>query len=231
MRNSIGLTGQGFNYLNQLIRNKSFLWAYIICFGLYDVASALFATQNPDDIINQYRISLYIGVNLGIFMKVFVLLLISRKEAAFSGRTLANIWNVWKADFIAGLYIVIGLLLFIVPGIVLALRYLYVTEAVLLEECRINEALRRSRKLFSVNGGKIFWATALITVIYIVIVFVCTFVISLASETALDSFAYNYFLDLSATAMAVILAGSTYAGYTDACEALNAKKLESKEIS
>ena len=111
MRNSIGLTSQGFNYLNQLIGNKSFLWAYIICFGLYDVALALFEAHYPDDIINQYKISLYIGVHLGIFMKVFVLLLISRKEAAFSGRTLGNIWNVWKANFIAGLYILIGLLL------------------------------------------------------------------------------------------------------------------------
>ena len=220
------LVGEGIKYFNILVEKKSFWLAYILCLGFFDVISALFAATYPDLISSQLMIDIYIGGNLLTFLGVFILLILTGKEKAFGSRSLGNLWRVWSTEFIAGIWVLLGLFCFIIPGLLLAIRYIYVAEVALLEESRISQSLMKSRKLSSINGGKVVLACSLVFIIYFLIVFMLSFAIALISETTLDSFAVNYFLAVSSTLLATLWCTIVYSGYLNAMSFESSKELK-----
>ena len=70
--------------------------------------------------------------------------------------TLSKFPTLLAAQFIAGLLIVAGLLLFIVPGIIIAIMFSLIVPAVVVEEKGVFESLGRSRQLVNQRWGNTF---------------------------------------------------------------------------
>ena len=223
------LVNDGIRLINILFEKKSFWFSYILCLGFFDVISALFASTYPDLISRQLMIDIYIGGNLLTFLGVFTLLILTGKEKVFGSRSLGNLWRVWSTEFIAGIWVLLGSLFFIIPGLMLAIRYIYVAEVALLEESRISKSLMKSRKLSSINGGKVVLACALVFFVYFLFLLFLSFVIALINEVTLDSFAMNYFLAVSSTLMATLWSTIVYSGYLNALSFESLKELKALE--
>ena len=218
MKNSFSLIRQGCGLFTSLIPRRPFLWSYLLCYALYDIASALYATARPDDMAGQVQLELSIGGNLSLFMSVLVLLILNGSQPVFAGRTWKLLARTWVANLVAGLYIVLGFICLIIPGVILTLRYLYVNEAVALENLTINAALARSKRLSSINGGRTFWAATIIFAVYITTwLLACGTVSIVAGDAALNSFAFNYLGEIIGSAITILMAVCVYAGYLDAC--------------
>ncbi len=70
--------------------------------------------------------------------------------------TLSRLPTLLAAQFIAGLLIVAGLLLFIVPGILIAIMFSLIIPAVVVEQKGVFESLGRSRQLVHQRWGNTF---------------------------------------------------------------------------
>ncbi|PVX26086.1 MAG: hypothetical protein CW716_06760 [Candidatus Bathyarchaeum sp.] len=70
--------------------------------------------------------------------------------------TLSKLPTLLAAQFIAGILIAAGLLLFIVPGIIIAIMFSLIVPAVVVEEKGVFESLGRSRQLVHQRWGNTF---------------------------------------------------------------------------
>ncbi len=114
----------------------------------------VFYVFDPDDVFRAARVGMWIE---GIFGPIYLGAMIHALWQIKQGRPvgygeaigvgLRNWGRLFAARFVAGLLILLGLLLLIVPGVVLALRYAFVDCAVIIEEANTKEALRRSTDL------------------------------------------------------------------------------------
>ena len=223
------LLRDGIKQFNYLVEKKSFWISYILCLGFFDVISALFTTTYPNLISSQLMLDIYIGGNLLIFFGVFILLILTGKEKVFGSRLLGNLWRVWSTEFVAGLWVFLGFLCFIIPGLFLAIRYIYAAEVALLEKSRISQTLMKSRKLSSINGGKVFLACTFVLILYLLLIFTLSVIIGLINESTLNSFAMNYFLAVSSTLMATLWCTIVYSGYLDALSFESSAELKAAE--
>lgn len=216
-KNAFALVRDGFLTLKSLAADGRFWAAYVFIFGVFNLVAAQVVTSTPDDWAGHLKMSFYIGSNLSLFFTTAVLLLLGKSKQEFTGkRIVGDIWRVWKANFVAGFYIILGFICFIIPGIVLVVRYLYVDEAVVLEGQPITDSLRRSRKLSSFNGGTLLISYGIVLVCYFLVVMVAGAVVAVISEPALDSFLFNYFVEIAVTAMTAMFAAVGYNGYLEA---------------
>ena len=176
----------------------------------------------PDALADQLRMSLYVASNLGLFFTTFILILLAKGAAIQpASLVLVEMWRVFKANFVAGFYILLGLICLVIPGLVLCVRYLYVTEAVVLENRQIGESLRRSKELASVNGGTLVISFIVVFVCYAAVVMIASILVGLAfGELAINSFPFNYFVELSGTLLTVLIAGISYSGYIESSRLL-----------
>ena len=229
LKGTLELLGDGLKNFNFLSEKKSFWFAYIICAGLFDIVSAIYATNYPDQFSKQFLLDIYIGGNLIIFLDVFILLILSKNDKIFGPKSFSNLWRVWITQFVAGIWIGIGFIFLLIPGLLLSIRYIYAAQIALLEGLPISETLKRSRKLSSFNGGKVFMACALVFVLYFFILLFIGFVLEIVSNKVIDSFAYNYFLAVSSTLMTALICSVAYSGYVDVKTFEIAKELESSE--
>ncbi len=71
-------------------------------------------------------------------------------------RGLANFWSVSMAQITVSIRVVIGLILFIVPGVLWLLSYSLVVPTILVEGQKATPSLRRSRELMKGQRGKAF---------------------------------------------------------------------------
>lgn len=224
LKNSISLIRHGIYLFSSLLHMRPFLWAYLLCFGVYDFFSALYSSARPSDVTSQWQLSFFVGGNLSLFMSVFALLLLNGNQKIFSGRTWKLISRTWSANFVAGSYIILGFICMIVPGIVLSLRYLYINQAIVVENLGISAALARSRKLSAVNGGRTFWAVGIVAVACVSAVTLCGVSVSIVSgDAALNTFTYNYATQIFFSLSSCLIAACVYSGYLDVC-ALEAGK-------
>ena len=205
LKGTLELLGDGLKNFNFLSEKKSFWVAYIICVGLFDIVSAIYATNYPDQFSRQFLLDIYIGGNLIIFLDVFILLILSKNDKIFGPKSLSNLWRVWITQFVAGIWIGIGFICLLIPGLLLSFRYIYSAQIALLEGLSISQTLKRSRKLSSFNGGKVFMACALVFVLYIFILFFIGFVFEIISNKVIDSFLFNYFLAVSSTLISALI--------------------------
>jgi len=60
-------------------------------------------------------------------------------------------------SILVGLYVGLGFLLLVVPGLILMTRFAAAVPALVLEDRSIRDAMRRSRELVRGHGGAIFW--------------------------------------------------------------------------
>ena len=229
LKGTLELLGDGLKNFNFLSEKKSFWVAYVICVGLFDIISAIYATNYPDQFSQQFLLDIYIGGNLIIFLDVFILLIISKNDKIFGPKSFSNLWRVWKTQFVAGIWIGIGFIFLLVPGLLLSIRYIYTAQIALLEGLPISQTLKRSRKLSSFNGGKVFMACALVFVLYFFILLFIGIVLEVVSNKVIDSFAYNYFLAVSSTLMTALICSVAYSGYVDVKTFVLAKELKSSE--
>ena len=227
LKGTLELLGEGLKNFNFLSEKKSFWVAYIICVGLFDIVSAVYATNYPDEISKQFLLDLYIGGNLIIFLEVFLLLILSKNDKIFGPKSFSNLWRVWITQFVAGIWIFIGFICLLIPGLLLSIRYIYSAQIALLEGLPISQTLKRSRKLSSFNGGKVLLACLLVFVLYIFIIFFIGFVFAIVSNKVIDSFAFNYFLAVSSTLMSALICSVAYSGYIDATTFELSKELKS----
>ena len=228
-KGTLELLGDGLKNFNFLSEKKSFWVAYVICVGLFDIVSAIYATNYPDQFSKQFLLDIYIGGNLIIFLDVFILLILSKNDKIFGPKSFSNLWRVWITQFVAGIWIGIGFIFLLIPGLLLSVRYIYSAQIALLEGLPISQTLKRSRKLSSFNGGKVFMACALVFVLYCFILFFIGFLLEIVSNKVIDSFAYNYFLAVSSTLMTALICSVAYSGYVDVKTFELAKELKSSE--
>ena len=229
LKGTFELLGDGLKNFNFLSEKKSFWVAYVICIGLFDIVSAIYATNYPDQFSKQFLLDIYIGGNLIIFLDVFILLILSKNDKIFGPKSFSNLWRVWLTQFVASIWIAIGFIFLLIPGLLLSIRYIYTAQIALLEGLPISETLKRSRKLSSFNGGKVFMACALVFVLYFFILLFIGFVLEIVSNNVIDSFAYNYFLAVSSTLMTALICSVAYSGYVDVKTFELAKELKSFE--
>ena len=229
LKGTLELLGDGLKNFNFLSEKKSFWVAYVICIGLFDIVSAIYATNYPDQFSKQFLLDIYIGGNLIIFLDVFILLILSKNDKIFGPKSFSNLWRVWITQFVAGIWIAIGFIFLLIPGLLLSLRYIYTAQIALLEGLPISQTLKRSRKLSSFNGGKVFLACALVFVLYFFILLFIGSVLEIVSNKVIDSFAYNYFLAVSGTLMTALICSVAYSGYVDVKTFELARELKSSK--
>ena len=229
LKGTLELLGDGLKNFNFLSEKKSFWVAYVICVGLFDIVSAIYATNYPDQFSKQFLLDIYIGGNLIIFLDVFILLILSKNDKIFGPKSFSNLWRVWITQFVAGIWIGIGFIFLLIPGLLLSVRYIYSAQIALLEELPISQTLKRSRELSTFNGGRVFMACALVFVLYCFILFFIGFLLEIVSNKVIDSFAYNYFLAVSSTLMTALICSVAYSGYVDVKTFELAKELKSSE--
>ena len=229
LKGTLELLGYGLKNFNFLSEKKSFWVAYVICFGLFDIVSAIYATNYPDQFSKQFLLDIYIGGNLVIFLEVFILLILSKNDKIFGPKSFSNLWRVWITQFVAGIWIGIGFIFLLIPGLLLSIRYIYTAQIALLEGLPISQTLKRSRKLSSFNGGKVFMACALLYVLYFFILLFIGFVFATVSEKVMDSFAFNYLIAVSSTLISALICSVAYSGYIDVKTLELSKELKSSE--
>ena len=229
LKGTLELLGDGLKNFDFLSEKKSFWVAYVICVGLFDIVSAIYATNYPDQFSKQFLLDIYIGGNLIIFLDVFILLILSKNDKIFGPKSFSNLWRVWITQFVAGIWIGIGFIFLLIPGLLLSVRYIYSAQIALLEGLPISQTLKRSRELSTFNGGRVFMACALVFVLYCFILFFIGFLLEIVSNKVIDSFAYNYFLAVSSTLMTALICSVAYSGYVDVKTFELAKELKSSE--
>ena len=229
LKGTLELLDDGLKNFNFLSEKKSFWVAYVICVGLFDIVSAIYATNYPDQFSKQFLLDIYIGGNLIIFLDVFILLILSKNDKIFGPKSFSNLWRVWITQFVAGIWIGIGFIFLLIPGLLLSVRYIYSAQIALLEGLPISQTLKRSRELSTFNGGRVFMACALVFVLYCFILFFIGFLLEIVSNKVIDSFAYNYFLAVSSTLMTALICSVAYSGYVDVKTFELAKELKSSE--
>jgi hypothetical protein len=126
---------------------------------------------------------------------------------------LSRCWRSYKASFIAGLYIMGGLLLLVVPGIILSLRYMFVSQISVLEECSINSSLEKSKQLAPYVRWSVVKASTLSFLTFILCAIVTAAVIG---DEATKTFGYNLALAGAGTLWGIWLTGIVYTGYRKA---------------
>ena len=229
LKGTLELLGEGLKNLDFLFEKKSFWVAYIICFGLFDVVSAIYASNYPDQFSKQFLLDVYIGGNLIIFLDVFILLILSKNDKIFGPKSFSNLWRVWITQFVAGIWIVIGFICLLIPGLLLSIRYIYSAQIALLEGLSISQTLKRSRNLSLFNGGKVFLACAIVFVLYFFILFFIGFVFAIVNDKVMDSFAFNYFIAVSSTLISALICSVAYSGYIDVKTFELSKELKGSE--
>ena len=219
-KGALSLIGAGFSTLKALAGRGRFWVAYAFVFGVYNVLAAQISASNPDGISDQFRMGAYVASNLSLIFTTLILLMLSKSDSASDDSVVwSEIWRVWKTNFVAGFYVIIGLVCFVVPGIVLAIRYLYINQVVVLEGEAITASLRRSRKLSTHNGGTLMVSYILILILYFALVIAAAAVVGLVSEAAVESFAFNYFAEVASTVMSAMFATTGYCAYLEALKA------------
>lgn len=140
------------------------------------VSYLTFNVFGQEEIFRQFRITMMFESIFGPIYVGAMIYALSRikqgqrptySEAIVVG--LRNWGKLFVAQLIAGILILLGLIVFIVPGIVLLVRYAFLNPAVVLEGATPGEARRRSTELTSGIRWQIFGAGILFLVAFAVL--------------------------------------------------------------
>tara|TARA_Y100001968_G_C19358430_1_gene718476 strand:- start:538 stop:1218 length:681 start_codon:yes stop_codon:yes gene_type:complete len=224
------LLGDAISYLKILSNKKSFWFSYILCYGLFNVVIALYKSNNPvvADSFDYQFIEGFISTILSFPFVVFSLLILTGKEI-FGKQLLGNLWRVWVSEFWAGFFTLLGLLCFVFPGLLLAIRYIYAAEVALFEGSNTLQNLRKSRKLSSVNGVKVVLSCLLGSLLLGIAQAIIQVPIALINEAMINSFAMNYFSAVCRNLEVILWCTIVYSGYLDATALNSSNELKLSE--
>ena len=203
--------------LNGLTEKRRFWLNYLIILGFFDIAFSILQTNNNDNnLILAYLLSPVLFSVFGLF----VLSILSGKEKVLNSHKISLILRTIAADFFFAFIVLIGSILFIIPGIILGMRYIYIKEAILIEGLSISQAYSRSRYLSSFNGGRIFKSLLIFTMIWFVILGSFFLMLYMIDINLIDgnNFLINYLLNFAYSMSFVFVTSILYSGYTDACQ-------------
>ena len=122
-------------------------------------------------------------------------------------------WKSLKVNLFASLNIILGLLFFVVPGIVLAIRYMYVSQVAVLENCNTDSALKRSRELSSRVSWSVILANLLSILTYFILFLSMYFMVG---DEAAKSTQFAIFVMISSAILGVWISSTMYLGYKKA---------------
>ncbi len=215
MKSALNYLDIGLVKFNHLIKKREFWFNYLIIQGFFDIAISIIETNNNGDPLILPK---SLGIALNSVFVFFVLSILSGKEEVFSSHNISLILRTIVAEFFAGFICLIGLLLFVIPGIILGIRYLYIKEAILIEGLTISQAFSRSRDLSSFNGGRIFKSFLIIAMIWLFVFasvggILYTMGVNLIDE---NNFLINYLSNFTGSLLSIFLTSIIYSGYTDA---------------
>jgi hypothetical protein len=110
-------------------------------------------------------------------------------------------------NLLSGLAIALGLILFIVPGLILFARWAVGLPALLRENLSVTEAMRRSTMLTRGNGWRLLGLGLMIWVPFLVImVAIGGLTAAFAGEGSLDSLIFNILVNLAAGGISILSA-------------------------
>ncbi len=215
MKSAFGLIQEGWSSSLWLLGRRDLLLAYLLCLGGLDVFNALQAASSLASPVGP-GLAIIFGPSLTIFMKVFVLLILSGQSPVFTRRRWKDLWRVWAVNAVSGLYILLGLVCFIVPGIILWFRYWYASEVTLLEHRSIRGALARSGELAELNSGRSFLSTVVIFLTYLISCGIAQALLFFVSPSAASSFPFQFLIQILGSGALIWMMGAIYAAYRDA---------------
>ena len=221
----------GFKQMRFLLMDKEAIIAYILLLGVYDFAAAIYTTDNPDTAL---LTTISWASNLGILFSSLIIIVLSRKlnkspsiaEIGFP-KSLQILIKTWIVNLFSGILIVLGFIFFVIPGIILSLRFIYIIPASVLERLDASSILHRSSELSKVNRYSFIGALIFASLVYFFVLFMSILtIIVIANETALQSLWFNYFSNLVGTIFATWIAAIGFSAYTNAQALYNASNLE-----
>jgi|LGVE01.1.fsa_nt_gb hypothetical protein len=102
---------------------------------------------------------IYIGALIYALSRLKQYQMVTYTEAITVG--FRNWGKLWRARFVAGLFVTLGLIALIVPGIILAIRYALIDSVVVLEGANASKSRKRSSELTAGKMWQIFGACVL----------------------------------------------------------------------
>lgn len=99
-----------------------------------------------------------------------------------------KIWTLIWASILVGLVIMVGLMLFVVPGIIFMFWFILTTQAIVIEDIKARRGMSRSKSLVSGNLNKVFLLSLIIIVISIIVNFITGFIPGLFGPFLKESF-------------------------------------------
>lgn len=109
---------------------------------------------------------IYIGALIYALSKLKQYQMVTYTEAITVG--FRNWGRLWWAQFVAGIFISLGFIALIVPGILLAIRYALIESVVILEGADASESRKRSSEITAGKGWQIFGAYALFFLVFFI---------------------------------------------------------------
>ncbi|MEW6283169.1 MAG: hypothetical protein AB1758_31450 [Candidatus Eremiobacterota bacterium] len=121
-------------------------------------------------------------------------------------RTLRSLLSLIGSQLLVGIWIFLGLLLFIVPGILWAFSLSLVVPAVILEGCAGSNALARSKELVRYQRGKVVGVIVVIGLLVLMLQIAMGATMGVVVAASGGSFEGNVWLEIASNLMAYILA-------------------------
>jgi len=189
--------------IDLLFSNSILLTSIILTVWLPGNLLVSYLTYNvfgQEEILRQIRITMvfesifgpiYIGAMIYALSRIKQGQRPAYSEAIFVG--LRNWGRLFVAQLIAGVLILLGLIVFIVPGILLFVRYAFLNPAVVLEGVDAGAARRRSAELTSGIRWQIFGAGILFLVAFAILSILIYLPLGFFPE--LDTMATNVFVE------------------------------------
>ena len=123
---------------------------------------------------------IYIGALIYALPRLKQYPLVTYTEAITAG--FRNWGRLWWAQVVAGMFITLGFIALIVPGILLTIRYALIDSVVILEGADASESRKRSSELTAGKGWQIFGAYVLFFLAFFIFSFVVYMPVSVMME-------------------------------------------------
>jgi hypothetical protein len=154
----------------------------------YELLSALFAPQGDSwqDVRRSFQIESGLSTLIGILATLATYLVVEGEAEGMRisvGRAMRHAVSRWRSgvatSLLWSLVVVVGLLVLVIPGLILAGMFAFTMCTVSLRDCSLREAMRYSKAL--VKGR--WWSVVGVLMIIALMAFVPCFLVSLAVDT------------------------------------------------
>ena len=147
----------------------------------------------------------FIGNIVLFFVSVYAVHQALRLRLGHDGTTTPPLGRAFGMSFVSGLGILLGIILFIVPGVMLFVRWAVALPAMLREDLGIGASLERSRDLTLGHRWKILALVLLLWVPFLLVMLLLGGLISaFGGETAVESLPFNIFVNAAGAGITIV---------------------------